>query len=129
GRTYAADHKADAANHMGMIEADSGTGHAVGIRAAVAPEAEHELQPIADLLETSGAGILQVEDDTGADIGPMYRLGVPSFEPIVDGRTYFRYHHTAADTFDKLEPKHLAEQSAVVGVLAYALAEMPEPLP
>jgi carboxypeptidase Q len=129
GRSYASDHAADAANHMGMIEADSGTGHPIGIDAAVEPGALPALQPIADLLAESGGGILQRGDDTGADIGTMFKLGVPSFEPMVDQRTYFRYHHTAADTFDKIEPKHLAEMSAVVGVLAYALAEMPEPLP
>src|SRR3954464_6599713 len=129
GRTYGTDHKADAANHMGMIEADSGTGHPIGIDAAVEPGALPALQPIADLLAESGAGILQRGEDTGADIGPMFRQGVPSFEPMVDQRTYFRYQHTAADTVDKIQPKHLAEISAVVGVLAYSLAEMPQPLP
>src|SRR3954464_1708502 len=129
GRTYGTDHKADAPNHMGMIEADSGTGHPIGIDAAVEPGALPALQPIADLLAESGAGILQRGEDTGADIGPMFRQGVPSFEPMVDQRTYFRYHHTAADTVDKIQPKHLAEISAVVGVLAYSLAEMPQPLP
>jgi hypothetical protein len=45
---------------------------------------------------------------------------------LVDTRHYFDYHHTAADTLDKVAPENLNCQTAV---LAYYLAEMPEPLP
>jgi hypothetical protein len=45
------------------------------------------------------------------------------------GRTYFNYHHTAADTFDKVEPRALAENAAAMAVLAYALANLQQPLP
>ena len=54
---------------------------------------------------------------------------MPSFSPIQDSRFYFNYHHTAADTLDKIMPKELAENSAVVAVAAYALADMEQPLP
>ncbi len=53
--------------------------------------------------------------------------GVPSFAPVQDSRFYFNYHHTAADTFDKVDPHHLSENAAVVTVLAYALADSAEP--
>ena len=42
----------------------------------------------------------------------MFRL----LAPIQDSRFYFNYHHTAADTLDKIVPKELAENSAVVAV-------------
>ena len=48
---------------------------------------------------------------------------MPVFAPIQDSRFYFNYHHTAADTLDKIVPKELAENSAVVAVAAYALGE------
>jgi carboxypeptidase Q len=54
---------------------------------------------------------------------------VPSFAPAQDSRYYFNYHHTPADTFDKVNPKHLAENAAVMSVLAYALADSAEPAP
>jgi Zn-dependent M28 family amino/carboxypeptidase len=44
-------------------------------------------------------------------------------------RTYFDYHHTAADTLDKIDPRELRENAAVVAVLAYALATMDAELP
>ena len=51
------------------------------------------------------------------------------FSPIQDSRFYFNYHHTAADTLDKIVPKELAENAAVVAVAAYALANSELPLP
>jgi hypothetical protein len=46
-----------------------------------------------------------------------------------DSRTYFNYHHSAADTLDKIIPGELRENAAAMAVLAYALANMKEPLP
>jgi Zn-dependent M28 family amino/carboxypeptidase len=59
----------------------------------------------------------------------MEKAGVPGFSPIQDSRFYFNYHHTAADTLDKIDPKQLAKTSAVVAVAAYGLANSEQPLP
>jgi len=64
----------------------------------------------------------------GEDIGFMQPLGVPMFGPIQDARFYFNYHHTAADTLDKIHPRELSENAAAMAVLGYALADMPQPL-
>ena len=53
----------------------------------------------------------------------------PTIAPAQDSRFYFNYHHTAADTFDKIDPVHLNENAAVMAVLAYALADSAEPAP
>jgi len=58
-----------------------------------------------------------------------YGKGRASFAPVQDSRFYFNYHHTAADTFDKVDPRHLNENAAVMAVLAYALADSAEPAP
>jgi hypothetical protein len=85
--------------------------------------------PIATILQDSGAGTLALVEHCGADIEPIQKAGVPTFAPIQDSRTYFDYHHSAADTLDKIVPRELAENSAVVAVAAYALANMEQPLP
>ncbi|CAN5591705.1 hypothetical protein BH24ACI2_BH24ACI2_13020 [soil metagenome] len=59
----------------------------------------------------------------------LTQKGVPSFAPWFDTRTYFNYHHTAADTFDKIKPNELAENGALMAVLAYGLANLEQPLP
>jgi len=80
-------------------------------------------------LQTAGAGLLLFRNEAGADIDPLLKLGVPNFSPIQDSRTYFSYHHTAADTLDKIVPRELAENAAINAVLAYALANLEQPLP
>jgi hypothetical protein len=59
----------------------------------------------------------------------MEKAGVPALSPIQDSRFYFNYHHSAADTLDKIDPKQLAETTAIVAVAAYALANSEQPLP
>jgi carboxypeptidase Q len=129
GRTYLNDHKADLANHFAAIEADLGAGHPMGFYASGKPEILTLLQPLAVILQSQGAGVTRSAEETGSDIGPLGAAGVPTFAPIQDARTYFNYHHTAADTLDKVNPKELQENCAVVAVLAYTLASMPQALP
>jgi len=50
---------------------------------------------------------------------------VPAFWLWQDTRTYFDYHHTSADTFDKIVPEELAENTTAMAVLAYAIANLP----
>jgi carboxypeptidase Q len=69
------------------------------------------------------------DDELGADIGPLQSAGVPGFAPLVDARHYFDYHHTAADTLDKVDPESLKTQVATMAVLAYYLAELSDRLP
>jgi len=129
GRAYAADHKADVAKQFAAIESDLGAGHPVGVSMA-APEGNLQLlQPTAQILQQSGAGILRAAEDTETDIGPLLALGVPCFGPIQDDRFYFNYHHTAADTLDKIVPSELRENAAAMAVMGYALASMKNPLP
>jgi carboxypeptidase Q len=46
-----------------------------------------------------------------------------------DTSRYFDWHHSAADTLDKVDPGHLAEATAAFAWMAWALADAPETLP
>jgi hypothetical protein len=126
-KQYAKDHGKE--DHFAAMETDGGAGHPVGINIKGKPEVKTMLAPVAAILQDSGAGILNFVEHCGADIEPLEKAGVPCFSPIQDSRFYFNYHHTAADTLDKIVSKELAENSAVVAVAAYALANMEQPLP
>ena len=126
-KQYAKDHGRE--NHFAAMETDLGAGHPVGINIKGKPEIKKMLALMAAILQDSGAGILNLVEHCGADIEPLEKAGVPCFSPIQDSRFYFNYHHTAADTLDKIVPKELAENSAVVAVAAYALANMEQALP
>lgn len=128
-KQYAKNHENDWANHFAAMEIDGGAGHPLGLNIRAKPEVKKMFAPVAAILQESGAGVLSLVENCGADIEPMEKAGVPTFAPIQDGRFYFNYHHTAADTLDKIVPKELAENSAVVAMAAYALANMEQPLP
>jgi carboxypeptidase Q len=128
-KQYAKDYAREIPNHFAAMEIDGGAGHPLGINIKGKPEIKKMLAPVAAILQESGAGMLNLVEHCGADIEPLEKAGVPAFSPIQDSRFYFNYHHTAADTLDKIVPKELAENSAVVAVAAYALANMEQALP
>lgn len=57
----------------------------------------------------------------GADIGPLEKIGVPciGFEP--DNQRYFDIHHTADDTFDKVNKRELELGAGAIGALIYLI--------
>jgi carboxypeptidase Q len=128
-KQYAKDHEKEWMNHFAAMETDGGAGHPLGINIKGKSEVKKMLAPVAAILQESGAGMLSLVEHCGADIEPLEKADVPAFSPIQDSRFYFNYHHTAADTLDKIVPKELAENSAVVAVVTYALANMEQPLP
>src|SRR3989440_2252114 len=128
-KQYWKDHEKEASNPFAAMETDGGAGHPLGINIKGKPEVKKMLAPVAAILQESGEGVLNFVEHCGADIEPLEKAGVTAFSPIQDSRFYFNYHHAAADTLDKIVPKELAENSAVVAVLAYALANMERGLP
>ena len=119
--TYAKEHAADLTNHIGAIESDLGAGHPIGIMAAGKPALAEWLGPVGHVLAPIGAAAVTPSPEAGEDIG--FLQGVPQFAPNQDSRFYFNYHHTAADTFDKVNPQELNENATVMAVLAFALAD------
>ena len=127
GKTYAQEE--DAAKHFAVIESDLGATHAIGFNFAGKSLAMPYFAPISEILAAQGAPLAQMQAEVGTDIDPLTEKGVPSFSPAVDQRTYFKYHHTSADTPDKINPKEMQEVGSVVAVLAYGLANLEANLP
>ncbi|MSP56552.1 MAG: M28 family peptidase [Myxococcales bacterium] len=65
------------------------------------------------------------EGGGGADIGPLEESGtlVSGLRP--DDSSYFDYHHTDADTFDKIDSHALAEGAAAAAGWAWLMANAP----
>jgi carboxypeptidase Q len=129
-QTYTKDHAADFPRHVAAIESDSGAAHPLGFDTKISAAAAELLRPALDVLGSFGATALQPSSyPPGADISALSESGVPAFGILQDGRTYFNYHHSAADTLDKIVPSELRENAAAMAVMGYALASMKDPLP
>jgi Zn-dependent M28 family amino/carboxypeptidase len=129
-KSYAKDHAAEFANHIAAIESDGGVGHPLGFELKMTPAAIAALRPLRDILRPIGATVFRSSEySPGADIEPLVEGGVPGIGIMADGRKYFDYHHSAADTLDKVDPQELRENAAAMAVMGYALAAMPDALP
>lgn len=129
-KAYTAEYANEFSRYIAAIESDSGASHPLGFDVKAVPAAIEALRPLQAVLQSFGATIFQATTyPPGADIAGMSDAGVPAFGVMQDGRTYFNYHHTAADTLDKIVPAELRENCAAMAILAYALANMATPLP
>ena len=128
GKGYAAAHAAELSKHVAALEADSGAARPTAVNVRAGPGGAELLRPWLAPLDAFQLATNDGETG-GADIGPLGLAGVPFVGVAVDGTHYFDIHHSAADTFDKIDPEALAKDTAAFAVAAYALAEMPQPLP
>jgi carboxypeptidase Q len=128
GNGYRDAHRAAVDKHIAAIESDGGVFKPLGFGFTGSDSGFAIVRQIGSLLAAIGAGDI-VRGGGGADIGPIMALGVPGLGLNVDGTRYFWYHHTEADTVDKLDPHDVALCVATMAVMAYVLADMPEKLP
>lgn len=128
---YRKDNNGELAQHVAAIESDGGAGHPLGFFTKISKEATEALRPVQTVLSSMDASFFQEASHPPGvtDIAPMSEQGVPIFGIMQDERKYFHYHHTAADTLDKVDPSELRENAAAMAVLAYALTNSKEPLP
>lgn len=123
GKAYAEANKENVANHQIGAESDFGAGRIYEISAGVSPEAWPVIEQIANVLAPLGITLEKNAGSAGPDVGPMASLGMPWAELQQDGTDYFDLHHTANDTFDKVDAKALDQQVAAYAAFAYLAAE------
>jgi Zn-dependent M28 family amino/carboxypeptidase len=124
GKAYAKAHEAEAAHHVAALESDSGAGRPLGIVLRAGGDGKALLAPwLAPLQKVAAAAFLDGEAG-GADISPLGRLQVPFVSVRQDTTHYFDIHHSAADTFDKVDRDELSKLAAAVSWVAVSLAEM-----
>lgn len=121
-------------SHVAAIEMDGGSeapvGFGMGTNLPAGPAYERAFamaEAIGRLLKPISADGMR-RGGGGVDIGPLMRAGVPGFGLNTVGKHYFDWHHTEADTLDKVQPEDLRKNLAAMAVLAFVLADMPERL-
>jgi hypothetical protein len=133
------------ANHVAAIEMDGGAEKPLGFgfggggaefggrtRRGTAPPpaspaAFQRAVEIGELLEGIDAGKI-TPGGGGADISPLISEGVPGLGVRTVGEHYNDWHHTNADSFDKIVPREFQLNVASLAVMSYVLADMPERL-
>jgi carboxypeptidase Q len=123
GRAYAEDFKSELSNHVAAVELDYGDGRPLGIKVRATPDRWAKISGPLHAIGDDIGGVFPTETTPGSDLEPINQAGVPAIEPLQDARHYFDYHHTAADTFDKVRLDELRQTLEVITGLVYALSQ------
>ena len=120
GKAYFEDTKKNNLKHIAALESDAGGFSPRGIGVDTTMNAYKTVFSWKPLLDPYFVQYIKVGGH-GADINYLKDIKVPliGFEP--DGQKYFDYHHTADDTFDKINKRELELSAGVIGSLIYLI--------
>ena len=128
-KTYRDTHEAELGNHVLALEADEGTFAPLGFGFVGGDVGMDLARQIGEVLQqTLGAGRI-TKGGVGADVAPLLERGVPVMSLSTDRGRYFWYHHTDADTPERVDALDLAKCSGAMAGMVYALAAVEMRLP
>ncbi len=127
-KEYARRHAKDLKNHVLAIESDSGVFKPTGYGFLGSGEGMKVIQQIGGLLAPLNAGEIK-KGCRGADVMRLIGGGVPVMHLEVDRERYFWFHHTHADTIDKLDRHEFNQCVASLAVMTFVAADLPTALP
>jgi carboxypeptidase Q len=128
-KSYVKSHAKELPLHAAAIEADAG-GFAPDAFGVHLDDPEAQARAVAQLgailRRIARVGIMSIRPGSSApDVGFFHGHGVAALGLYTYGENYFDYHHTEADTVDKVDPEELTRSTAAMVAVAWVLAEMP----
>jgi len=125
---YVKMHKNEMSNHVAAIILDNGQGPVVSFNLGGRDDLIPAVEKFAESIRAFGA--LKTDDgvEFGTDVGPFVLAGLPGINLDQDSPDYKFTHHSAVDTFDKVQPDILFRNTAVMALTSYWIADRPERL-
>ena len=135
GRAYREALGEAVASHVAAIEMDGGCERPTGFGLSTsAGESDPRSQAALVALRRIAEPLAAIDAASvkwgggGSDIGPLMHAGVPGLSIDTVGEHYFDWHHSQADTLDKVSPADLRRAVALFALVGYSLANGREPL-
>lgn len=122
GDKYAELAKTNNETHIAAIESDRGGFAPRGFSFSGPKEKKDKLVSWKPLFIPYGVYDF-TEEGGGSDIEPLQQAGVPVMELIPESQRYFDYHHTPADTFDKVNKRELELGAATMAAVVWLMSE------
>lgn len=120
GRTYAAEASSKGEIHYAALESDRGVMTPRGFGFEAEGERLEKLQTLAKWFLPYNIRDFD-KGGGGSDISPLRTMGTLLIGNIPDIQRYFYYHHSANDTFDKVNIRELQMGSAANASLIYLI--------
>ena len=123
---YVKQHQAEMANHLGDLILDAGQGAVKGFQLGGRDDLVEAFEPFAKSL--SNIQTLTVDDkvESGTDTLPFSIAGLPGINMNQDTSEYKYTHHSAADALEAQSPQVLAQNSMLMALAAYWIADRPD---
>ena len=124
---YVRQHKNELDNVWAVINTDHGAQSPFGLvlygRDDLKPATEKVLKPLVPL----GASQAVMDAAFDSDEEAFMVVGVPAFSIAVEDADYNFRHHTIIDTYERIEPRMVGLQTAIMAVAGYSFADSDQP--
>ena len=125
-RSTARAHAGEMEKIVVAMEADSGGDRALHAKYLGDPEARGRFLAVGPALEPLAVTIVDGAARGGSDISPLRALGVPIVDIDQDATRYFDSHHSANDTFERIDEAAIQQAAAAFATAAWTFANMNE---
>ena len=113
--------------HIVTIVSDMGVFAPEGFAFYGSAKAKKVIEKISVLMKPINANKL-IENGRTSDVLILNGEGIPSLSLFVDNPKYFWYHHSSADTFDKVDFHEFNKCVSALSIMAYVIADLNSPL-
>lgn len=125
-RAYAAAHRSELDRLRMVLIMDSGAQAPLGFLVNHRADLEGPVKTMIAPLTPLGVGKVYPGGDPDTDHVPFQAEGVPALVLAVEDGEYAMHHHAATDTLDKIDPRMLSLDTAVMASAAYIFANSKE---
>lgn len=128
-RAYVAAHAAELDRTRMVLIMDSGAQAPLGFQINHRADLKAPVQAVISPLAALGAGKVDPQGGPDSDHLSFQAQGVPAIDLAVEDGDYSVHHHAATDTVDKINPRMLSLDTAVMALAAWEFANTKESLP
>jgi carboxypeptidase Q len=124
-RAYIERHREELDTLRAAVIMDSGAQTPRGFQIHGRSDVEAGARAVLAPLSSLGASGVSLDASFDMDHGPFLAAGIPVLTLWVDEGDYDTHHHAVSDTFDTVDPRMLALDTAVMAATAFLLADAP----
>jgi carboxypeptidase Q len=125
-RAYVQQHKQELDKIRAVINTDSGIEAPLGLKLYGRKDLEAATRTLIAPLASLGANHVITDADFDSDEESFMVVGVPTYSLVVEPADYQVRHHTAVDTFERIDKGMLAMDTAVMAAVGYRFANSDE---
>ncbi len=127
-RAYVTAHEKELDRLRAVLVMDSGAQAPRGLELHGRADLEEPVKKLLAPLAAFGASAVTLDATFDRDHAPFMVAGVPAFTLWVEDGDYDIHHHAVSDTLDKVDPRLLATDTAVMAIAAWQLANAEQPV-